>query len=355
MKRILTLLLLMFLFVNCISENKKNNKSEIVNNTKQKTKQKTKQVKSNNKQKVGENTYVDLLKRTKKYADNLDFNLDYIRKKGLADKKYLAEFLGMYLKINKALKSKSDKESIRKRLEPFYKETLKKGFHNMATVNDKLFKKNSMSYMRIMWLLDQLGFDISFYKKELEKVQKRMDNHMKIRGEWQKAVFDFYYDYFNIKKPSVLKNAKKLKGAIGTRKNLVFYNRQQAYVLTHFVFAAYDYGNKHTQTRFNDDDIKYLKTILSQIISKFELKRNDDLVGELLTCQVLIGDTKTAAFKKSYKRLMSRQNLDGSFGAYEAYRKKVGNDAEFRAYLHTTLVCFETFVEFEDRKSVFGN
>ena len=51
---------------------------------------------------------------------------------------------------------------------------------------------------------------------------------------------------------------------------------------------------------------------------------------------------------------MNRQNQDGSFGGYEKYRAKIGNDAEFRAYLHTTLVCFETFVEFEDRKSVFN-
>ena len=51
---------------------------------------------------------------------------------------------------------------------------------------------------------------------------------------------------------------------------------------------------------------------------------------------------------------MRRQNQDGSFGAYENYRKKIGKDVAFRAYLHTTLVCFETFVEFEERKHVFA-
>ncbi len=350
MKKTLILVFILLLFVDCISDNKTNQK--LVSKTVKPVSKNQKDKKS--KSKVGQNTYADLVKRSHKFADNLDFNLDYIRKKGLKDKKYLAEFLGLYWKLDKALKSKEDKANIRKRLQPFYNQTLQSSYHNMLTVDDKLFKANSMSYMRIMWLLDQLDFDIYMYKKELAKVQTRMDNHMKIRGEWQKAVFDFYYDYFKIKKPTVLKNAKKLKGAITTKKDLSFYNRQQAYVLTHFVFAAYDYGNKSTQTRFNDADLEYLKKILPQIIAKFELKQNDDLVGELLTCEVLIGNTNTPEFKKSYKHLMNKQNQDGSFGSYERARKKYGKDLEFRYYLHTTLVCFETFVEFEVRKSVLG-
>ena len=351
MKKILFVFSILFLFSSCTAETKtkKAPKNEVA-----KVATSAKQVKQPNKRKVGANNYADLLNRSKKYADNLKFDLKYIRTQGLPDKKYLAEFLGLYLKLKKGLKSKSASEEIKKRLTPFYQETLQPSYHNMGQVDDKLFKKNSMSYMRIMWLLDQLGFDISLHKKELAKIQKRMDNHMVKRGPWQRAVFDWYYDYFKIAKPKALKNAKQLKGSIGTRKELNFYKRQQAYVLTHFVFAAYDYGNKITQDRFTKEDINYLKEILPQIIAKFELKRNDDLVGELLTCQVLIGDTKTSAFKKSYKRLMSRQNNDGSFGGYENYRKKVGDDAEFRAYLHTTLVCLETFVEFEERKSVFN-
>lgn len=346
MKKIIALFIVLLVFTNCVSETKKANNTKpqkVVNNSKKNI--------TNKKTKVGKNTYSALIKRTQNYANNLKFDLAYIRNKGLADKKYLAEFLGLYWKLNKAFKNNNERVLIKKRLQPYYEETLKSRFHNMATVNDKLFKKNSMSYMRIMWLLQELGFDISFYENELAKVQKRMDDHMKIRGEWQKAVFDKYYDFFKIDKPRILTNAKKLKGAIGAKKPLNFYNRSQSYVLTHFIFAAYDYGNKTTQNRFNKKDITYLKEILPQIIAKFELKRNDDLVGELLTCQVLIGDTKTPEFKQSYKRLIRRQNIDGSFGGYEKYRKKIGDDAEFRAYLHTTLVCLETFVEFEERKN----
>ncbi len=352
MKKVIVISFLFFLNISCISEPKK---KTTTNNSKIANVSKKKQVQNNPKQKVGSNTYKKLLNRTLQFANNLDFNLAYIRNKGLKDKKYLAEFLGLYLKLNKSAISKKQKKEIRKRLAPFYKETLKASYHNMATVNDKLFKANSMSYMRIMWLLNELGYDISLYKKELEKVQKRMDNHMNVRGPWQRAVFDKYYDFFKIKKPIALNNAKKLKGSIGTKEKLVFYDRAKAYEITHFIFAAYDYGNKKTQSRFDNQDLNYLKEILPQIIKKFELKNNDDLVGELLTCQILIGDTTNKAFKMSYQRLMNKQNNDGSFGNYERGRNKHGKDLEFRYYLHTTLVCSETFIEYEYRqvKNIF--
>jgi hypothetical protein len=235
-------------------------------------------------------------------------------------------------------------------LKSIYIEIGKSTFHNMATVNDKLFKKNSMSYMRIMWLLEQLDYDLTSYKMEFNKIKIRMDKHMTVRGEWQRAVFDGYYDFFKLTKPTVLKHAKSLKGPISYQKPIEFYNRSQAYIITHFVFAAYDYGNKITQTRFTKSDINYLEKILPQIIKKFEAKRNDDIVGELLTCLVLINKSDTQLFKKSYNRLISRQNKDGSFGAYERARSKYGSDLEFRYYLHTTLVDIELFIEKEFRK-----
>ena len=344
MKKIL-LLFIILVQLSCISETKKPNAKTVVK------KSVTANVLSeNDKKKVGKNDYDSALRRTKKFAYNLNFDLDYIRNKGLADKKFLAEYLGLFLKLKKAATTTAEKEKIKQKVTPFYKKTLEPSFHNMATVNDKLFKKNSMSYMRILWLLNELDFDTTFYKKELAKVQNRMDTHMKIRGEWQKAVFDKYYDFFKIKKPSVLKYASKLKGPIAYQKPLTYYDRTEAYILTHFVFAAYDYGNKMTQTRFSKKDIDYLAKILPQIITKFEAKNNDDLVGELLTCLVLINKYKTHDFNLSYNRLIRRQNNDGSFGAYERTRKKIGSDVEFRQYLHTTLVDIELFIEHHLRK-----
>ncbi len=339
-------LIIALLFLSCKADVKTvDNKSTSI-----KVASKVKEVSKNNKNKVGNNTYEEALKRTLKYANELNFDIDYIRNKGLADKKYLAEYLGLFVKLKKAMKTKKEKAIIMKKLTPFYEKTLEPSFHNMNTVNDKLFKRNSMSYMRILWLLDQLGFDNAYYKKELAKVQIRMDNHLKVRGEWQKAVFGQYYDYFKIKKPIAIKYAHKLNGPITYQKPIDYFDRLKAYNITHFVFAAYDYGQKIKQTRFSKRDINYLSEILPQLITKFEAKNNDDLVGELLTCLVLINKTKGLAFKNSYTRLINRQNMDGSFGNYERGRNKHGNDIEFKYYLHTTLVDIEMFIEHNYRK-----
>jgi hypothetical protein len=338
----ISLLLILIFSISCITGQKKEVK---------KIKQKNKSEINIFKQKVGQNTVKEAVKRAKKYADNLNFDLDYIRNKGLPDKKYLAEYLGLYLKLKKFYNNKDINQQIQEKLKPFYNKINQQEFHNMAVINDKLFKKNSMSYMRIMWLLDQLGYNITDYKKQFFKIKKRMDNHMKLRGEWQRAVFDKYYDYFKFQKPIELQYAKKLKGPIDYQKPIDFYNKTNAYILTHFVFTAYDYGNSLTQNRFDKDDLEYLKTILPQIISKFESINNDDLVGELLTCQVLLRQNNTSQFNNSFNRLLYRQNNDGSFGSYERYRKKVGNDVEFRSYLHTTLVDVEMFIEDAFRKN----
>jgi hypothetical protein len=337
-----SLLLILIFSISCITGQKKEVK-------KIKTENKSKINVS--KQKTEQNTVKEAVKRAKKYTDNLNFDLDYIRNKGLPDKKYLAEYLGLYLKLKKFYNNKDINQQIQEKLKPFYNKINQPEFHNMAVVNDKLFKKNSMSYMRIMWLLDQLGYDITDYKKQFFKIKKRMDNHMRLRGEWQRAVFDKYYDYFKLQKPTELQYAKKLKGPIDYQKQIDFYNKTNAYILTHFIFTAYDYGNSLTQNRFDKDDLDYLKTILPQIISKFEAINNDDLVGELLTCQVLLGQNNTSQFNNSFNRLLHRQNKDGSFGSYERYRKKVGSDVEFRSYLHTTLVDIEMFIEDAFRKN----
>lgn len=343
------MILLMFVCIatSCKSETKINPKK--VSEAKSEQTQKNTPTKKP-KAKVGtSNTVEQVFEKTMTYANQLDFDLDYIRKKGLADKKYFAEFLGLYLKLHKTYTDKSNREKIRARIQPFYEVTQHADFHNMAAVDDKLFKKNSMSYMRIMWLFKELGFDISYFKEEFNKIKKRMDDHMRIRGEWQRVVFDKYYDFFELEKPAILERSKNLKGPITTQQPTTFYNRTQSYILTHFVFAAYDYGNSITQDKFTQKDLDYLAEILPPLVTKFEAEQDDDLVAELLTCMVFIKQTDDF-FQKSYNRLLYRQNNDGSFGNYEKYRPKIGKDVEFRAYLHTTLVALEMFVEHEYRK-----
>jgi DNA relaxase NicK len=110
----------------------------------------------------------------------------------------------------------------------------------MAIVDDKLFKKNSMSYLRVMWLLKQLDFDISHYQKEVKRIMGRMNAHLAQRGAWQKEVFKEYYKDFGYQLPPVLKTNLIDNGVI--KKQLAFnkYKKNDAYSFTHFVFAGFE-------------------------------------------------------------------------------------------------------------------
>jgi hypothetical protein len=283
------------------------------------------------------------------WISNLKFDLDYIQKKKLGDKKFLAEYLGFYWKLFKSEKDKLAKEQILKQVQPYYNFTLKDEYHNMQDIDDKLFKKNSMSYLRVMWLLDELGFDISKYRQEVDRIKPRLDLHLKIRGNWQKEVFKEYYSFFDMKMPKTLQMTKINNGVIAKQLAFEKYDRNKAYNFTHFVFAAFEYGNKTTQSRFNTSDIAYIKEILPKFTYHYRMvKPNIDLLGEFVTCMVFMGFTDTVEFQKSYNYLLLHQNDNGSWGSYEKARAKIGNDIDFRAYLHTTLVVLEALIEYNE-------
>jgi hypothetical protein len=61
-----------------------------------------------------------------------------------------------------------------------------------------------------------------------------------------------------------------------------------------------------------------------------------------------MGYTDTDEFKKSYQYILDHQNLNGSWGKYEKHRKKIGNDIDFRGYLHTSLVVLESLLEYHE-------
>jgi len=283
------------------------------------------------------------------WTTQLDFNMDYIVSKKLADKKHLAELLGLYWKLHKATDDDGLKKEIKDQVQPLYNYILKPKYHNMSLVSDKLFKKNSMSYLRVMWLFQRLDFDISTYQKEVKKIMPRMNTHLKIRGTWQKEVFKEYYTFFNYKMPNVLKLSKPTNGVIDQKHSFEKYDKAATYKLTHFVFAAFEYGNKTTQNRFDSDDLAYLNELLPKLTQKYRSGTpNIDLLGELFTCMVYLNNTNTTEVETTYQYLLTHQNKNGSWGLYEKHRKRLGKDVDIRAYLHTTLVVLEGLIAYNE-------
>jgi len=298
---------------------------------------------------IEKDTYSETRKKTVNWINHHKLDLAYIRKKKLGEKKFLAEFLGLHWKLYKSTHDKAIKKALKLRVEPYYNSIQESAYHNMESLDDKLFKKNSMSYLRVMWLFKEMDFDISHYQKEFNKVKKRMSTHLKTRGNWQKEVFKEYYEYFKFEMPQILKNTKTNNGIIDTQLPFERYNKSKAYNFTHFVFAGFEYGNKTTQTRFDQKDILYIKNILPKFTKYYrETKPNIDLLGEFVTCMVYMGFTQTEEFKKSYQYILDNQNENGTWGHYERYRKKIGSDVVFRVYQHTTLVNLEAILEYNE-------
>ncbi len=293
------------------------------------------------------NNYLKTKQKAIKWINELQLDLPAIQSKKLGEKKFLAEYIGFYWKRYKNETDTLIKKEIRTQLTPYYQYTLSRAYHNMQNLDDKLFKKNSMSYLRVMWLFRELGFDITSYRQEVLKIKPLLDAQLGVRGNWQKEVFKDYYHIFNLKMPSSLINTHFNNGIITQELPLEKYNLHKVYNFTHFIFAGFEYGNKTEASRFNKTELHYIEQILPQLAKRYRTdKPNIDILGELVTCMIFLGYTDTPEFKKSYRYLLEHQNPDGSWGAYEKARKKIGNDIDFRAYLHTTLVVFEALEEY---------
>jgi len=293
------------------------------------------------------NNYLKAKQKAIKWINGLQLDLPAIQQKKLGEKKFLAEYLGFYWKCYKNETDTLKRNKIKKQLNPYYTYTLSQSYHNMQLVDDQLFKKNSMSYLRVMWLLKEMGFDTTLYKQEVLKIKPRLDAQLNIRGNWQKEVFKDYYTIFNLKMPQILLNTPLNNGIIAQQLPFDKYNKSKVYKFTHFIFAGFEYGNKTTASRFNKTELHYIEQILPQLAREYRtVKPNIDILGELTTCMVFMGFTNTPEFEKSYRYLFEHQNPDGSWGSYEKARKRIGNDINFRAYLHTTLVVFEAIEEY---------
>jgi hypothetical protein len=285
------------------------------------------------------------IKRAKEWLDRLYLNLDLIAKYGYGDKKRLSELLGAYWMLYRYSTPK-EQEQIRKRVEPFYAYTKKEKYLNLASLDAKLFKKNSMSYLRIMWLLREMHYDITHLMDYFHKhLKTKMDAHLVQRGPWQKSMFARYYEFFNLEKPPVIQKTSHLKGLIGARLKIEKYKIRNSYALTHQIYVAYDYGATKKQTRFSEEDMKYIKPTLLGLAQYYRQRKSWDIHAEIVQCLIYVGETKHKEFTKSYNALLNAQNYNGSWGSYDHLKKQYGNFVDSKYYLHTTGVALSAIVE----------
>ena len=286
----------------------------------------------------------DALQQAKAWVEALDIDLNLIAQKGYGEKKRIAEILGVYWKFYHYASAKEQKQ-IKSKIKAFYQYTHKETYLNLSTLDDKAFRKNSMSFLRVMWILKEMGWDIRHLHKAFAKIKPRMDAHLARRGPWQKSMFARYYDDFGFDKPTSITEIKGATGLIGAALPLAKYNTIRAYQFTHQIFVAFNYGLASKQTRFNTQELGYIQHVFPSLIHHYQKKKNWDLLAELLSGMVYLKLTKNPEFEPAYQALIKAQNPNGSWGEYSQYRKKYGDSVELKYYLHTTGVAIETLIE----------
>jgi len=282
--------------------------------------------------------------KARSWFDGLEVDAQELQRHGVKGKKKLAEILDAYLSFHRHAGA-SERAAIAARVEKLAAQTRRPEYHNLRSCSETELTQNSMSYLRVAWLLEKFGMDWSGYRREMLAAKERLDAHVIKRGPWQQAMFGEYYDRFKLDRPAGLAREPLRAGIISRRVAAEAYTEDDVYDLTHEVFVAYDYGIERKQDRFSKDDLAYTRVVLPALAARSIERKNPDLLGEILSCMTYLGWQADPSYSRSIEYLLDHQNSDGTWGSYEAYRKQFGRYLEQQVYLHTTMVVLDALVE----------
>ncbi len=289
--------------------------------------------------------YRGVREKARAWFDRLEVDSVDLLKHGVKGKKKLAEILDVYLSFHRNASDPAGKKEVLRRVEGLVEQTKRREYHDLARCPDKEFTENSMSYLRVAWLMKLFGLDIGSYLEEIRAVKPRLDEHLQKRGPWQRAMFAEYYDRFGLAKPGSLPAAPLTAGVISRRLPLDRFDDNACYDLTHEVFVAFDYGFSKTQKVLSTGDLAYAREVLPRLVDRYRTRGNPDLAAELVSCMTYLGWRSDEAYRRGIDFLLDRQNPDGTWGDYERFRPSYGRYLEQEVYLHTTMVVMEALTE----------
>jgi hypothetical protein len=195
--------------------------------------------------------------------------------------------------------------------------------------------------------MTQFGLDTNFYISEIKKVIPRLDNHLPTRGINQKMVFVFYYSRLGYPINYTIEELFEYS-VIRSNKNVTKLDNIDVYFVTHEVFVLFD-DNK--MSYLTEEDMTYLKEIITYQVNKTISENNVDLLAELIMIMTYLDLTHIIDYKIALEYLLNSQNDGGSFGDYEyarEYYEEKGIDIEIQLYLHTTEVSLRALNEAVD-------
>jgi len=280
--------------------------------------------------------YLEAMRRARAWLDALHVDPLELRSKGIKGKKKLVEQLEAYYRLWR-IAPPPERGPLLDRIRSVVGVTYEDRYHDMGSISDEWFRQDATSYLRAAFLMDRLGLDITRYRREIAKIQPRLDGQMNRRGANQQDAFHLYYRHFGLKEPFPLEAALQ-KGVIATRADPAALSTSQVYDLTHEIYARYDYGDRLDVDPFSAADKAYLRGALPALASRYIDTRDSDPLAEVVECLHYLRFEAAPDYRAGVSFLMARQNQDGSWGHYARERKILGDFVRQGFQLHTTLV-----------------
>lgn len=284
------------------------------------------------------------------WLDRLEVDPVALTDRDVKGKKKLGEALGAYIYLLRYSDDPEQRSRLALRIEELASHTHRPEYHDMLVCEDREFDANSMSYFRVAWLMEEFGLDITRYRAELETIRPRLEATLQRRRRPALAQFAWYYDYFGWDKPAVLRLPNDRAGLIARRAPLPRYRKPMVYQLVHEVSSAFRFGLRKPSEHFDAEDRAYLRSTLGPLAIRFShIHADPDLVAELASAMTYLEFEDLPAYGASIQFLVRSQNPDGSWGDYQEYRERFGDDLDVALYLHSTMVALRALLESNER------
>lgn len=271
-----------------------------------------------------------------------------LKKKGMKGKKHFVEKLFIFYQLYLHTNDLEKKEMYRKVLEQMFKMAKSDSYH-LIEDDEVLFKSAIVSYVHACCLMEQLGFNVQNYKRNVRELLPRIERHMPTRNASVQMLlvyclrvlgFETKYSIERILKNTLSYNLEAL-GDIN-----IFDLKYNSYMLgvCHEIFVISEYGGKKIDllTKEKKDYLKdTLKSSIKKILSSGDL-RYLDLLAEMLVSLKYLNCENLPEYRKGIHFIINHQNKNGSFGDYEKFRAYFAQksvDIDIKWYLHTTAVC----------------
>jgi hypothetical protein len=293
--------------------------------------------------------YHEAIARAKAWLDTIQLDRKRERELALGPYKKLVELITPYVRLYR-LGPPPDADVAKKRIAAIVAPALAGQYLDLATATDEEFSRDSTSYLRAGYLIEEVGLDATRFRASVAALRPRLDADLVHRGAWQLQAFAWYYAFYGLPMPAV--DAGGAGSVIGQRADPYQLPTLDVYALAHEVFIPYRYGELRDVHPFGADDMAYLRLALTRQEARWIMDKNDDLIAELLSAMSDVGLTDEPELCHAVLFLLAAQRPDGSWGVPPPKPVDLGRLENEVLYLHSTNAAMLSLMDAFDARTV---